>query len=512
MATEPAGSSLATLKALSETCHALRNMAQPILYHYPDVKTYTPFFKTVMARPDLAASVRVLARMYESEHIRFKRQPPQHSKEDIPFLIQLGQQFELHQRDDDADADLDSDAEDDDQFKRCFAWLGCGADWDDVGYTKGMAKVAYHKFLIALHLCILPQLQFLALDIDDGRSYIRHEPLQSGRLLFRQPYLPAAAAAHPDHFLHVDTVILRNAYDYRQDSLGLESVSFLLAALPNVRRVFFANLLGEKRQGQLDASSSSAPAELSWPALPRLEAIYFDSCLRPHDVPPLAAIRNMLERCPRLRKLVYRHKLPDQDQPTLPFAPARLLDAILPTKWTLAHLELSCHTAKIPSVPRETLLDPRLKELTMLTTLLLDEELFCQHWLDDLCLDSCLVNILPDNISHLTVRLHCKCKTIPDILRLGHEVAAGSYPQLSRVHVHVLRDMRTAGNERKCNMNRDPDDLLRGIPHEKWEQTPQSLTDTIQPALQEAFASTSVAVEIQYMSYEMVSKQSRPWY
>lgn len=492
---EVAGPSFTTLKALSETCHTLKEIAQPILYHYPDVKTYTPFFKTVIAKPALAASVKVLARLYESDWRPFWRQPKRFSKEDITYLIKLAQGFDLHDGVGDEDDHWESD---DANFKRCFQNLNGEGDFD--GFTTDLAFQAFFSLLTALHFAILPRLDFAMIDMYDGMSSQRLVLPQSGHLLLSYPYLPKVVATKPDHFLHLDTIVFRRSYHYRLDSLGLERIAFLLPAIPNIRVAFFDRLHGEKRGYYQERRIVPSP-ELSWRALPRLEEIYFDPCARPKDPAPLDAISRMLQRCPRLMKLVYGHKHPDQYKPPL-FSPAALLDAILSTKERLQQLELYCSNAKIPLLSKETLLDFHLKEFTALRTLVLDEELFCHHWLSDSCQDSCLINILPENISSLTVRLHDKFKAVPDIVQLGKRVALGYYSQLSRLRVNVLQDRLLVEDD--WNGNGDPNAfdsgyLLYGISDVLWAKTLRELAADIRPTVSIAFQHTKVAVEVEYV-------------
>lgn len=500
---EVADISFTTLKALSETCHALKEIAQPILYHYPDIKTYTPFFKTVATSPTLAASVKVLARLYESTWRPFRSGPARRSKEDYTYLIRLAKSFNLH---DDADTDSNVDywALDDVNFKRCFQFLDDSDDGDQEGNTLDLALQAYSSLLTALHFAILPQLEFAMIDLYDGRCSLRSSLPKSGQLMLSYPYLPKIVAAKPDHFLHLDTIVFRRTYHYRGNSLGLERIAFLLPAIPNVRVVFFDRLHGEKPGRYQELSQPPPPGpELTWPALTRLEEIYFDPCARPKNSIPLEAFSNMLQRCPKLTKLVYRHKYPDQYKPTVLFSPAALLNSILPyIKKRLQHLELYCSAAKIPSFPIDTLLGFRMKEFTVLSTLVLDEELFCQHWLSDSSQDSCLVNILPETVSSLTVRLHDKFKAVPDIERLGRQVASGYYSKLSRLQVHVLHDREEI--EDTWNANQDPDAfdseyLLHSVPEEQWETTLRELAESIRLTVTEAFRDAEVAVEVKYV-------------
>lgn len=56
--------SFQTLKSLCETNPNLNAIAQPILYHPLHVNLNTPFFRTLIARSDLAASVHVFTSYY----------------------------------------------------------------------------------------------------------------------------------------------------------------------------------------------------------------------------------------------------------------------------------------------------------------------------------------------------------------------------------------------------------------------------------------------------------------
>lgn len=49
------------LSSLSKSCRALRDLAQPILHHVVPVHRPAKFLRTLLHRPDLAASVRVYA-------------------------------------------------------------------------------------------------------------------------------------------------------------------------------------------------------------------------------------------------------------------------------------------------------------------------------------------------------------------------------------------------------------------------------------------------------------------
>lgn len=509
MLLETIGPSLATLKALSETCHALKELAQPILYHYPDIKTYTPFFKTVTKRPTLAASVKVLARIYESGWNWAAPGPARHDNEDFTYLIKLAQDHGLN--DDPANC-VDYWAEDDGNFKRCFRFLNDTSDGDQIGYTMDMAQQSYFCLLTALQLAILPNLEFVSIDLYDGLDGFGSRLLNSLELLLPYPYLPQVVAARPDHFARISTIIFQSPYHYRQDSLGLERVAFLFPVLTNIRVAFFDRLLGQKNNHYQEPHPPPPSPELSWPALSRLEEIYFSPCARPRAPAPLVAISKLLQRCSQLKKLVYRHKYPGRKSPDS-FAPAALVEAVVPVKHTLLHLEMYCSSAKIPIFPIQTLVGSQLREFTLLRTLVIDEEFFCQHWLSDSYLDSCLVDILPAGVSSLTVRLHDKYKAVPDILRLGRDVASGHYPQLTRLQVYVLRDVAGPldpwNNDEHLDAFDSDDYFLHGVQSVQWEEAIQALADTIRPTVLQAFDGTDVAVKVEYLYEVTVSEEQR---
>ncbi|CEJ94981.1 hypothetical protein VHEMI10485 [[Torrubiella] hemipterigena] len=375
-----------------------------------------------------------------------------------------------------------------------------------------MAQQSYFCLLTALQLSILPNLEFLSIDLYDGLDGFGSRLLNSGELLLPYPYLPQVVAAHPSHFARLSTIVFLSPYHYRQDSLGLEQVSFLFPVLTNNRVAFFDRLLGEKDNRYQEPHPPAPSPELGWPALPSLEEIYFSPCARPSDPAPLVAISKLMQRCSQLKKLVYWHKYPGRKSPNS-FSPIALVEAILPAKHTLLHLEMYCNSAKIPLFPIQTLVDSRLREFTGLKTLVVDEEIFCQHWLSDSCQDSCLVDILPAGVSSLTVRIHDKYKVVPDIVRLGRDVASGRYSRLSRLQVYVLRDV--AGPLDPYNFDElldvfDSEEyFLYGVQSGQWQQAIQALADTIRPTVVQAFNGTDVAVKAEYLYEVTVSEEQR---
>lgn len=79
-----------------------------------------------------------------------------------------------------------------------------------------------------------------------------------------------------------------------------------------------------------------------------------------------------------------------------------------------------------------------------LTTLVLDEQFFCRHWLPEedggFAADekTCVTDMLPQTVTLFGVRLHHMFLAWNDIRHLGDEVSAGRFPALRRVDIQVL--------------------------------------------------------------------------
>lgn len=127
--------------------------------------------------------------------------------------------------------------------------------------------------------------------------------------------------------------------------------------------------------------------------------------------------------------------------------------------------------------------------------------------------NACLVNVLPEKVSSLTIRLHDKFKAVPDLLRVGQEVASGRYPRLSHLQVYVLRDV--AGPLDPFNFDEQLDVfdseeyLLHAVEPEQWEGAVKALADTIRPTVMQAFDGTNVTAKVEYLYEVTVSEEMR---
>lgn len=94
------GEETRSLMNLCLTSRHVQSLAQPILYHFPRVYSYTDFFRTLHARPDLASSVKVQRWIYMDEKNRglsilYKTGCLRELREDIWYLRSLAIELEL---------------------------------------------------------------------------------------------------------------------------------------------------------------------------------------------------------------------------------------------------------------------------------------------------------------------------------------------------------------------------------------------------------------------------------
>lgn len=495
-----AGVEFRTLKALSETCQALKDMAQPILYHHPDIKVYGLFFRTLLARPDLRPHVRVFSRMYESleEERPWKPYSNHPEREDFDYLKSVARQLGLY---DDADPD----------FQNCFDYIFQTREDDLFGYSNFQAHATFNSLITSIVLVLAAELQMVAIDIDDGLYRRKNWAPRDGQFIQPFPYLPRFLSENKTRFDSVHTVIFRNPYHYMPDNLGLHRLAFVLPALPNIRHVMFQHLAGDRPlyYNADDCEGVRGRPELDWTALQCIQRLSFHTCARYNGPVPYVGIQNLVQKCTRLSGFMFRLKYPDN--PAL-FSPAELVGAILPATQTLTSLELFCSLAKIPHLINSTLLDKTIGQFIHLTRLVLDEQLFCHHWewIDGNCPDTCLVSILPQTLTNLTIRLHDKYKAGPDILRLGRDTRSGHFPSLARLQVDVLHDMGELYFHWHQNESLfDSQYLLYEKPAEEWEKTLDDLVQAIRPLILDEFKGTGVIVRVDLLEEQLFPKHEK---
>lgn len=486
-----AGDAFRTLKALSETCRSLSHVAQPLLYHCPDVKCYTSLFQTLSNRPDLANNVFIFARLYESIRKEPNWDTRRAEREDWEMLKALARKLDLRDPD---------DAE----YEKTFQYLAECEPTDQGGSTQSSAKASFGKLITAMVLVLAPRLQFVVIDIDDGVFCWRHlDPV------IPFPFLPRWLATTGRTFSSLRTIVVRNAFHHRPDNLGIEAASFLFDVTPNVRSVVFQFMGGfEPRYYDGDETKIQlyeSNTLLKWPALGNVQQLCFDPCVRHDDAVPCMGIRNMVQKCSRLQRFMFRLRYPANKEL---FLPTELMQAVLPARTSLEWMELFCSDAKIPYLRSESLLTDELKHFTSLQVLVLDEQLFCGHWNSkpECVEDDCLVRILPETVTTLTIRLHDKFKAVPDLVRLGTEKKQGSFPRLIRVQVDVLQDLIHPVYQSVTHYDPpgfDHEYLLFGLERAEWGPAVMKLTEKIRPVILTAFEEAECIAVVDYLEEQL---------
>ncbi|CEJ81036.1 hypothetical protein VHEMI01188 [[Torrubiella] hemipterigena] len=401
------------------------------MYHHPDIKVYGLLFRTLLARPDLRSSVRVFSRMYESleEDPGWRLNTNHPEREDFNYLKLVARQLRLG---DDGDP----------EFHGSFRWIFGNLEDDLFGYDMFKAHATFNSLITSIVLILATQIQVAAIDVDDGLYRRKNWEPFDGQFIQPFPYLPRYLTQKKTSFDSIRAIIFRNPYHYMPDNLGLYRLAFIFPALPNVRHVLFQHLAGDRPQYYVadKCEGIRLRPELDWTALQSLDNLSFHTCARHNGPIPYIGIQDLVQKCKSLSRLMFRFKYPDK--PDL-FSPVDLVRAILPAEKTLVSLELFCSIAKIPHQLDITLLDKTIKQFINLTRLVLDEQLFCHHWTSTAgdCPDTCLVDVLPQTVTDLTVRRHDKYKAVPDIIRLGGETRSGNFPCLAKLQIYVLNDL-----------------------------------------------------------------------
>ncbi|CEJ82005.1 hypothetical protein VHEMI02099 [[Torrubiella] hemipterigena] len=220
---------------------------------------------------------------------------------------------------------------------------------------------------------------------------------------------------------------------HTSESFGLERLGFLLDAAPNMQSLFLVHTTG--RIGGAPISS-----KLSWPGIAKLQQLHLQGYRRSTALPvAYDSIRGLMEQAPYMDTFTFfavSHEVAWSRRN--PFSPARLLQALLPARQSIANLAIFTSFIFVEDTVKVAI-GPILQQFTNLTSLNLDEQCFCHHWIDTTkggyhdYQETCLVDVLPVSIEHPIARLHDRSRTVKDVICLGH--TAGSFPRLQSVTV-----------------------------------------------------------------------------
>lgn len=238
------------LRNLCLSSRGMNSLAQRILYHFPRIYSYTDFFRTLRARPELADCVKVQRWVYEND-----TRPGNDHREDIFYLRELAAERGLD------DTEMD-------EFSHMFRDYPWGDEQDVTGTGRYEFGIAFDNLITALTLALCPRLEFLSINLDDARHDLRD--------CFPDPakyrYLPGLV--RPDGFRFLHTLVLQNSLHHDPNMLGLHRVPFIWSLFPSVRRLIFFRGTSEDHFGTSILIRDDEPLpEYSWEALPHLKEL-----------------------------------------------------------------------------------------------------------------------------------------------------------------------------------------------------------------------------------------------
>lgn len=415
-----------TLRNLALTSRCMQSLTQGILYHFPRVHSYTDFFRTLRARPDLADSVKVLTWIYDDERKYHRHWPPSERperspREDIIYLRSLAMELKLQ------DTGLV-------EFEDMFEYYPAGAEGDDHGSAALAMDVAFDNLATSITMALCARLEFLSINLEDGWHEDRDRPDHQDPAKF--PFLPGLIKQRPEGFRFLQTLVLQNTLHHDPNTLGIDRASFLWNLFPNTKCLIFFKCRSEEHNfTDILVPEDELRPEDSWEALPHLKDLRFLRYSRNKRELPLPAIARLISKCKELEKFSFSPG-PFLDKP---FSPSRLMQIISSTAPTLRQLTVNCPIPNGSAIPPEELVGPELMKFTQLESLILDQAVFCHHHhLPDITKGAgCLTDILPHSLRRLTVNMCATFAPIVDLVALGEAVSRGSFPNLTHLRAQM---------------------------------------------------------------------------
>lgn len=512
--------------ALAQTCTTLRNIAQPVLYHVPNILYLNSFLGTIRERRDLSQCVKWFPynKIYKEIVVKcFKDDGFALIKEmaaELQMLTPQDQPFE-------------------EQFADMLVYLANGSYYGRSPHGCLFQLEQFKTLLHAILVALLPRLEVLR--IQSWKSEDRLKPISNefatrrlqrvGRMVSDQCVDTSMSSLH--------TVIID---DWRDDSrhwerddhpsynstVHLDPREFLFSYATSLKRIVFQNC---EAPYEWPAESRGSSPRTIWSDLPDLSAVEFrkmawgaSECY--DDAPgPLvtqeqqdvayARIEQMANECGKLTSFKMSTICIDYPRFYNTFSLHRLLQSLLPAASRLETFEINTQHIKYRAGSTATLAAdfscfPKLQRLSF------DEECICQHWTygtdndeyDPLnpcdegeecplvCRDNhCLVDMLPP-VASLNIRLAPIPRIIPDILQLEKAVREGRFPNLKHLTLETcLRIPKAKLQQSLESYERDERDYSQG--HEFYRNIEtQPKMQTLVPTIEEAFRGSSVFVEV----------------
>lgn len=492
------------LHALSQTCTVLRDAAQALLYHFPRIKSHHCFLRTVRERPDLADHVKHVWPVRVSLDELAKDMAPDGfalvkktaselqmlvpGTDDTPFedefsvlLAHLASRLDDHQ-----------DGPQDEPEHDCF-----------------FQRDIFQTLLQGMLMALLPRLEVMHVDCwnDDNRfppeiyHHAKRRLRRTGRMVSDGNGMGSLRTVVVRNWrLHTyrwerDDLMARDAPDGVFDGVHLDPHEFLLTcAASSLRQLIFRYL--DAPHTWPATSRGPNPTKTLWSALPHLRAVEFqqmawgvcrvhpesgmDSLPEEQLEAAYAGMEQMARECASLRSFSVSVVPFDGTGPNS-FSPRRLLQSLLPAAERLEAICVQPYGIALRPFTELLVGGADLHCFTRLQELSLLEDCFCRGWtLDDdydpddddflgslpgedsdgkeadekeeehpyACTSTmCLVDMVPQSVTSLTVRLRGQPRAIPDIVRLGQEAAQGRFPSLRRVAVEFYEHNGIPGLE-----------------------------------------------------------------
>lgn len=414
-----------TLMNLCLTSRQTHSLAQLILYHFPRVYSYSDFFRTLHARPDLACSVKVQRWVHQDEQERsWNRRNHRELREDLWYLRSLAIELQL------SDTGFV-------EFAKVYEDWPEGNEDDISGTFRYKFGIDFDNLVTAITMALCPRLEFLSVNLDDQFREDRDSTVTPAT--YR--YLPGLAKQPSQGLLFVHTLVLQSTLHHDPNFLDVDRISFIWCLLPNVRRLIFFRGISEQHylMDVLVPEDEPRP-EYSWKALRKLKDLRFVRYSRCYNELPLPAIRRLVSKCKGLEKFTFSPYLLDNRYFDRVFSPLKVLQTVSSTSSTLRHLTINCPITEGCFVDPTQLLGSELKDFIHLESLVIDQAVFCHHHHDPISTRGrrdCLTNMLPESIRQLTVNIHAMFAPLVDLVALGEAVCHGEFPKLAFLRLQM---------------------------------------------------------------------------
>ncbi|CEJ88349.1 hypothetical protein VHEMI04693 [[Torrubiella] hemipterigena] len=514
--------------AVSQTCTTLRNIAQPLLYHLPNILNLNSFLRTIRARRDLSECVKWFP--YNNIYTELVVQ----CFKDDGFALIKDMAAELQML-------TPQDKPFEEQFADMFVYLANGSDYDQSPhgclFQLEQFKTLLHAILVAsfsrVEVLRIPSWQDSEKFEPVLNKFARRRLQRVGRMVSDRCARSSMSSLHTViiddwrescwHWEHED------GHSYvEENNIHLDPRELLFGCATSLKQIIFYRC---DAPYLWPADSGGANPRTIWSDLPDLRAVefskmawgasecYADAPERPvtqeqQDV-AYARIEQMVTECSKLTSFKMSTICIDYPRFYNTFSLHRLLQSLLVAASRLETFEINTEHIRYRAGSTATLAAdfscfPKLQRLSF------DEECICQHWTYGIYNDQydplnpcdegeeyppvcrnnhCLVDMLPP-VASLNIQLAPNPRIIPDILQLEKAVREGRFPNLK--HLTLETCLRIP----KAKLRQSLESYERNEIHHSHRQDfyrnieAQPKMQALVPTIEEAFRGSSVFVEV----------------